>query len=131
MFESTFFQFLGKVSFGFYLVHGPVMWTIGDRLYAAVGRPTNQAENTVPGWSNLFPISDAGPLGFEMNALAPHIILLPITLWLAVLVTKLIDVPSLKLSKAMFKQQSLKPNDWQSDSETTAMLPRYTERPQD
>lgn len=127
MFESSFFQFLGKVSFGFYLVHGPVMWTIGDRVYAAVGRPTPVAERTAPGWTNLFPLSDAGPLGFEINSLVPHLILLPITLWLAVFVTKVVDVPSLRLSKRLFKQQSLKPSDGEMEGDLAPMLPKYTE----
>ena len=104
------------------------MWTVGDRLYAAVGRPRARAEETVPGWTNLFPIPDAGPLGLELNTLVPHIILLPLTIWLAVVVTKLIDMPSLKLSKRLFKQQSQKPRALDADSEMSAMLPSYSDQ---
>lgn len=70
------------------------MWTVGDRLIATVGRPRVTAEKRVPGWINLFPISDEGPLGLEINALVPQHILLPLTLWLAAVVTQLVDVPS-------------------------------------
>lgn len=104
------------------------MWTVGDRLYAAVGRPRARAEETVPGWTNLFPISDAGPLGLELNALVPHVILLPLTIWLAVVVTKLIDVPSLKLSKWLFKQQTQKPRALDADNALIAVLPSYTDQ---
>ena len=119
---------IGKISFGFYLVHGPILWTIGDRLYAAVGRPRPNADETVPGWINILPISGKGPYGLEMNALVPNFMLLPLTLWLAVVVTKLVDVPSIKLSKWLFQQQSQKPRDLGADSELEEMLPQYTEQ---
>ena len=103
------------------------MWTLGDRIYSAVGRPTDPSQLSVPEWINLFPISDFGPLGLEVNALLPYIVLLPITLYAAVIVTKLIDTPSVKLSKALFKQQSVKSNTREPSSETTAILPQYVE----
>lgn len=103
------------------------MWTIGDRIYAAVGRPTPLAQTTAPGWSNLFPLSGMGPLGLEINAIVPHLILLPVTLWLSVLVTKMVDVPSLRLSKRLFKQQALKPVEGDGDSDSAPILPKYTE----
>lgn len=81
------------------------MWTIGDRIYAAVGRPNFAAEDRIPDWINCFPISDGGPVGLEINTIVPHIILLPLTLWMAVVVTKLVDAPSVKLSKYLFGQK--------------------------
>jgi hypothetical protein len=41
-------------------------------------------------------MSKAGPLGLEPSFLAPHLILLPFTLWVAEVVTKLIDEPSVR-----------------------------------
>jgi len=35
-FELPFNLYLGRISFAFYLVHGPVLWILGDRLYATV-----------------------------------------------------------------------------------------------
>ncbi|KAK4959012.1 hypothetical protein LTR10_003811 [Elasticomyces elasticus] len=101
-FESQFCTYLGRISFGFYLVHGPVLWTLGDRLYAASGRVREGHVAVVPGWINLFPFSDYGPFGLEINYLIPHLILLPFTLCLAEIVTKLIDEPSVKFAQWAF-----------------------------
>lgn len=118
----------GKVSFGFYLVHGPVMWIVGDRLIAVVGRPRRTAESRIPGWINLLPLPDAGPLGLELNALVPHLILLPLTLWLGGVVTKLIDLPSVRLSKWLFKQRSDTTKGIENNNEMKAMLPYYSDQ---
>lgn len=101
-FETSFCQYLGKISFGFYLVHGPVLWALGDRLYAATGRILDNHLEIVPGWINLFPFPRWGPFGLEINYLIPHLILLPFTLWLAEVVTKLFDEPSVKFSSWLF-----------------------------
>lgn len=101
-FEGPFCQYLGKVSFSFYLVHGPVLWTLGDRLYAAVGRIREEHIATNPEWNNLFPLPSWGPFGLEINYLIPHLILLPSTLWIADVVTKTIDEPSNKASRWLF-----------------------------
>lgn len=94
-FESRFCQYLGRISYMFYLLHGPVLWTLGDRLYAAVGWSKEIHAMTIPGWSGLFPIPAAGPLGMELNFFAPHLILLPVTLWMAEVGTTLIDDTSI------------------------------------
>jgi hypothetical protein len=36
-FETRFCQYLGKHSFALYLVHGPVLWMLADRVYLAAG----------------------------------------------------------------------------------------------
>ena len=51
-------------------------------------------------------MSNQGPLGLELNAIAPHLILLPLTLWLGAVVTKLVDLPSARLSKSLFRQRN-------------------------
>lgn len=101
-FESRFCRYLGRVSFAFYLVHGPVLWTLGDRIYAASGRVREGHVGIVPGWINLCPYPSWGPFGLELNYLLPHLILLPFTLLLAELVTTLIDEPSTKLARWLF-----------------------------
>lgn len=60
-------------------------------------------EERVAGYYNLLPLSDWGPLGLEISALAPQLILLPTTLYFAGVVTKLFDEPSVKFSKWLFK----------------------------
>lgn len=101
-FEGSFCRYLGRISFGFYLVHGPVLWTLGDRLYAASGRVREGHVAVVPGWINLFPFPSYGPFGLEINYLIPHLILLPLTLCLAEAVTKIIDEPSVKFAQWAF-----------------------------
>ena len=101
-FESRVCQHLGRVSYGFYLVHGPILWTLGDRLYAASGRVREGHSGIVPGWINAFAMPNWGPFGLEVNFLVPHLILLPFTLWVAALVTRLIDGPSVTFSQWIY-----------------------------
>jgi peptidoglycan/LPS O-acetylase OafA/YrhL len=88
-FETRFNQYLGRISFALYLIHGPILWTLGDRVYVAVGWYREVHITLLPGWVNLFPLSQFGPLGFEFSFLAAHLIILPATLWAAELITKL------------------------------------------
>lgn len=103
-FETRFNQYLGRVSFALYLVHGPVLWTLGERLYAATGYTRETNAITAPGWVNIFPMSKRGPLGMEPAFLGPQLILLPVTLWLAEVVTTLIDEPSVKFAQWLYKK---------------------------
>lgn len=99
-FETRFCQYLGRVSYGFYLVHGPILWVLGDRLYVAVGLPHKESHLAhIPGWINKFPLSTSGVMGLELAFLLPHLILLPLTLWMSEVCHKLIDEPSVKLAK--------------------------------
>lgn len=101
-FELRFNQYLGRISFSLYLVHGPIIWTLGDRLYVAAGWYKQAHEANIPAWVDWFPLPKGGPLGLEPAFLLPHIILLPLTLWLAEIATKLCDEPSLKLSRWLY-----------------------------
>ena len=103
-FETRFCQYLGRVSYGFYLVHGPVLWTLGDRLYAASGRVREGHIGIIPDWINLMPLPDAGPFGLEINYLIPQFISLAFTLWLAEIVTRLLDQPSLAFSQWLYRK---------------------------
>lgn len=96
-FELRSIQYLGKISFAFYLIHGPVLWTLGDRVYAAVGWVRISHLTQIPGWVNLLKLPAWGPVGLEFNFLCAHFVLLPTTLWLANLITKGVDEPALKL----------------------------------
>lgn len=98
-FETSFCQYLGRVSFGFYLVHGPVLWTLGDRLYAASGRIREGHIGVIPDWINLLPLPAVGPFGLEINYLVPQFILLSFTLWLAEIVTRCLDEFSVHASR--------------------------------
>lgn len=105
-FETRFCQYLGRVSYALYLVHGPVLWTLGDRLYAAVGwAGTNGPEQMIgiPWWVNRFPLPKTGPLGLEVAFLLPHIVLLPVTFWAAEMVTRYVDEPTVKFAQWFYR----------------------------
>ncbi|KAM7196627.1 Acyltransferase family domain containing protein [Rhypophila sp. PSN 637] len=95
-FESGFCQYLGRISFALYLVHGPVLWSLGDRLYAAVGWATGEQVKNIPHWVNILPLSKAGPFCLEIAFLLPNLVLLPVTLYLADVVTRCFDEPSVR-----------------------------------
>ena len=109
-FETRFNQYLGRISFAFYLVHGPVLWILGDRLYVATGWIRESHKSGLPEWVNIFPISKAGPLGLELSFLVPHIVILPVTLWAAQVVTKLIDEPSVTFSRWAYRRTLARPD---------------------
>jgi peptidoglycan/LPS O-acetylase OafA/YrhL len=103
-FETRFCQYLARISFALYLVHGPVIWLLGDRLYAATGFSREEQKAHIPQWIGAFPLPKNGPLGFELALLGPQLILLPVTFYLAEIVTKLIDEPSVKISNWLYRK---------------------------
>ena len=103
-FELPFNQYLGKVSYGFYLVHGPVLWTIGDRIYAAVGWARSTHSVNISAWVNAFRLPRFGPVGLEFNFLCAHLVLLPLTLWLAKIVTNTFDEPAIKFARWLYEK---------------------------
>jgi peptidoglycan/LPS O-acetylase OafA/YrhL len=105
-FEIRFNQYLGRISFAFYLCHGPLLWTLGDRLYTATGWARESHLLAIPSWINIFPLSKAGPYGLEPAYLVPHLIMLPLTLWAAEIVTKFVDEPSVKFSQWLYRKSS-------------------------
>lgn len=109
-FETRFNQYLGRISFALYLVHGPVLWTLGDRIYLAVGWYREVHTTALPQYINLFPLSQKGPLGLELSFIVPHLIILPVTLWTAEVVTKLVDEQSVRFARWAYTS-SLEPSD--------------------
>jgi hypothetical protein len=76
---------------------------LGDRVYAAVGRVRDGHAIVCPQWVNRFAFPSWGPFGLEVNYLIAHLILLPVTLWLADVVTKLFDEPSVKFAQWFYR----------------------------
>lgn len=103
-FETRFCQYLGRISYALYMIHGPVMWTLGERLYAASGWVTDEHLEHIPGWCNKATLPRAGPVGFEVSFLLPHIILLPVTLGLAEIITRMVDTPCVKIAAWFYKR---------------------------
>lgn len=104
-FESPFCQFLGRVSFALYLVHGPLLNTLGDRLYYAVGwvRPPGEKPDQLAHWANLFPLPKTAPMGLEIAWLLPNLVLLPLTLWAADVVTRAVDEPAVRFAAWLYR----------------------------
>jgi peptidoglycan/LPS O-acetylase OafA/YrhL len=103
-FETRFNQYLGRLSFALYLVHGPVLWTLSDRVYLALGWAR---ENNIEGltqWMNIFPLKISGIYGLEFAFLLPHLLLLPVTLWSAEITMKLWDEPSIRFPHWIYKK---------------------------
>ncbi|CBX95846.1 hypothetical protein IAQ61_004676 [Plenodomus lingam] len=108
-FESRTCQYLARISFALYLIHGPVIWVIADRIYAAVGLSRAEHEAGIPGWVNKFPLSKKGPMGLEPAFWLSQIVIFPVTLYAAEVVTKLIDEPSVKVSTWLYKKMLAEP----------------------
>ncbi|KAL2147635.1 hypothetical protein VTI28DRAFT_8089 [Corynascus sepedonium] len=105
-FETRFCQYLGRISYSLYLIHGPILFTLGNHLYAATGWPNSLRLYHLPDWFNLFPLPMSGPMGFEIAFLVPNLVLLPLTLYLAEVVTTLFDEPSVRLPQWLYKTAS-------------------------
>ncbi|KAJ4354403.1 uncharacterized protein N0V89_006139 [Didymosphaeria variabile] len=108
-FELRFCQYLARVSFALYLVHGPVIWFLGDRIYAVVGFTRDDHKDNIPGWMDKFPISKSGPMGLEVAFWAAQLIIFPITLWAAEVATKLFDEPSVKFANWLYNKSLAPP----------------------
>ncbi|RMJ25397.1 acyltransferase [Aspergillus sp. HF37] len=102
--ETRVCQYLGRISYALYLVHGPVLWSVGDRLYMAVGWKRPEQMKHIPHWADRFPLPSAGPYGLEVSFLLPHLILLPLTLGLADFVTGFIDRPSVTFAGWLYRK---------------------------
>ena len=106
-FETRLCQYLGRISFALYLVHGVVIWVLADRLYAAVGFKKG-GHTHIPQWVNKFPLAMNGPMGFELAFWAVQLINIPATFYFAEVVTKLFDEPSVRFSNWLY-QKTLAP----------------------
>jgi peptidoglycan/LPS O-acetylase OafA/YrhL len=109
-FETRFCQYLGKVSFSLYLMHGPVIWTLGNVVSLFLGWPHDEEDYPYPSYYNKLPISRAGPLGLEPAFWVGQLVLLPATLWVSNIVTVLIDEPSVKFA-AWLRSMTLRTED--------------------
>lgn len=103
-FETRFCQYLGRISYALYLVHGPILWTLGDRIYTAVGWHGAEQLKNLAGWVDRAPLPKAGPLGLEVAFLLPQVVLLPVTIWVAEIVTRLVDEPSVRFAQWLYRR---------------------------
>jgi peptidoglycan/LPS O-acetylase OafA/YrhL len=103
-FETRFCQYLGRISFAFYMVHGPLLRTFGDRLYAAAGWKADDHLQHIPHWVDKLYLPKSGPLGLEVSFLVPNLILMPLTLALSEAVTRWVDTPSVTFSSWLYRK---------------------------
>ncbi|KHO00307.1 Acyltransferase 3 [Metarhizium album ARSEF 1941] len=103
-FETNACQYLGRVSYALYLVHGPVLWIFGDRLYTAVGFKGQSQIEHIPQWVDRFELPQTGPFGLEFAFLLPHVVLLPLTLCMADFVTRVVDRPSVQFAAWIYRK---------------------------
>ncbi|RMZ82801.1 hypothetical protein DV738_g1602, partial [Chaetothyriales sp. CBS 135597] len=101
-FETRFNQYLGRISFAFYLIHGPLLWSLGDRLYAATGFGRASHALALPGWLNRFPLPKSKPFGLELAFLVPQIILIPVNFWAGEILTTFVDDPTIKFTQWLY-----------------------------
>ncbi|KAL4763716.1 acyltransferase family protein [Aspergillus foveolatus] len=83
LFVNPVSQYLGKISFAFYIVHGPILHSLGYSLMPNIWHITGKETN--------FQYC----LGFFIGWL----ICLPISLWAGDLFWRLVDIPSVNLAK--------------------------------
>lgn len=103
IFDRPLPQYLGRISFAFYLSHGPILWTLGSRFYALVGIHQSLDAELVP-WNNRFPLPLWGPYGMELPFWACQAFLLPFSIYWAEVTMRLIDEPSVTLAQKLFKR---------------------------
>ncbi|KAH8903091.1 acyltransferase [Coniochaeta sp. PMI_546] len=103
-FETRFCQYLGRVSYALYLVHGPVLWIVGDRLYTATGWHGKLQEENIPWWVDRFQMSRGGVYGLEWWFLVPQVVLLPLTFWLAEIATRAFDEPAVNFANWLYRR---------------------------
>lgn len=103
-FETRFNQYLGRISFSFYLVHGPILWTLADRMYLAAGLSRVVNVDGIRDWIGIFPLHQGGPLGLQFAFLVPHLLVFPITCWVAEISTKLFDKPSNRFASWAYRK---------------------------
>ncbi|KAF2768830.1 hypothetical protein EJ03DRAFT_327963 [Teratosphaeria nubilosa] len=111
LFEAPFSQYLGRHSFALYLIHGPTLAIVSERLFYLTGFKTpdspEHAEHFGPyvnGWRDRewWPFkgpNEAYHQGLEPNFWVCVTISIPIFLYVAEIGTRLFDGPSVKASR--------------------------------
>jgi peptidoglycan/LPS O-acetylase OafA/YrhL len=122
-FELPFMQYLGRISYCLYLVHGPVLEAVGERVYAMVGWYRPSQDEHIPRWVNIFPLPKWGPYGMEFSLIAVHCFLLPFTLWVSDLATTFIDEPAVNFAWRLQKWAA-PPSASPASTETELLLHR-------
>ncbi|KAH8645960.1 acyltransferase 3, partial [Tricladium varicosporioides] len=108
LFETRPAQYLGKHSFALYLLHGPTIAIVSERLLYLTGAKSAIDAEQVVQFGYLenklldlkwWPFTNVGPDGLELNFLFCLVISMITFLYIAELGTKSLDVPSIRVSR--------------------------------
>lgn len=92
LFTNRFSQYLGRISFSLYLIHGPLMWSLGLRL-------TNYFVSVTGGVTGG---------GFLVSILLTSAVWCPIAVYIADLTTTFVDQPVLRFTRWAYEKLSRK-----------------------
>lgn len=95
-------QLLGKISFCLYLIHIPILFTVGDRLYRLLGNV--QPGHATSWWDDRLHIPDIGPVGVSTRYLVTQAILIPFNMLVASYCTRWLDKTSIAWGHAAWKK---------------------------
>lgn len=104
--DSRPLRYLGKVSFMLYLVHLPLWAVVGERLSRMLGQVSPGAA-AGDWWNHRLYIPDIGPTGLSSRFLVALTILLAICLIVSDFGTRVLDVPSVRIGKAIIRRLGL------------------------
>ncbi|KAL1966430.1 hypothetical protein VTN77DRAFT_4572 [Rasamsonia byssochlamydoides] len=83
LFTNSISQYLGKISYAFYIVHGPILHSLGYSIMPSIWRYTGKETN----------------LQFCTGLLIGWIICLPVALWAGDIFWRVVDIPSVKFAR--------------------------------
>ncbi|KXS94422.1 hypothetical protein AC578_9354 [Pseudocercospora eumusae] len=108
LFETGPAQYLGRHSFSLYLVHGPMIGLLSDRLFYLTGVKIPSNDDDIKRFGHLqnkwkdaswWFLPDGGPYAMEPNYLFCVAASLPVMLYVAEVVTRTCDIPGIKISR--------------------------------
>jgi peptidoglycan/LPS O-acetylase OafA/YrhL len=85
LFTNPLSQYLGKISFAFYVVHGPVLHCLGYALMPNIWNITGKETN----------------FQYCLGFLIGWLICLPISIWLGDIFWRVVDIPSVKFARSL------------------------------
>ncbi|KAL2127981.1 hypothetical protein VTI74DRAFT_9905 [Chaetomium olivicolor] len=98
-------RYLGRVSFMFYLIHLPMQYMVGDRVAKMFGHVPPGTKETW--WDNRLYVPDVGPPGFNTRFLLSMAVMLPLDLVVADFLTRVLDMPCVRLAKRLTQRLGL------------------------
>ncbi|KAJ5503408.1 Acyltransferase 3 [Penicillium fimorum] len=85
LFTNPFSQYLGKISFAFYVVHGPVLHCLGYSIMPHIWNLTGKETN----------------FQYCLGFLIGWLICLPVAIWLGDVFWRAVDIPSVKFARSL------------------------------